>query len=272
MLLTQIHAAESVLLIARRLEVAGSNRSQIPVAAGRRLSASTPGQPHASRGEPGGAAGPVIRGRRQGPAKGFSPRGRRNPHLTMHHKPASGIDRGRNWMYGCLDDQDDQDDQDELNGLRWKTRTLVEWAAGRPFARGGDEVTDTDRAWVATRQCPTAQVPGGRTAVVCHRPRVLSVCVLLHLLGFWFVLGLCLARGGLSSTGVLTDSRRNWETSTTWMDSLALPSFFLPLTGGRPRPACQRSRPVRRAPHPRRQTPVPVPVSADISEVTARCE
>lgn len=55
-----------------------------------------PGQPHASRGEPGGAAGPVIRSGRQGPAKGFPPRGRRNPHLTMHHKPASGIDRGRN--------------------------------------------------------------------------------------------------------------------------------------------------------------------------------
>jgi hypothetical protein len=43
----------------------------------------------------------------------------------------------------------DVDDEDERNGLHWKTRTLVEWAAGRPFAWADDEVTDTDRAWVA---------------------------------------------------------------------------------------------------------------------------
>jgi hypothetical protein len=43
----------------------------------------------------------------------------------------------------------DIDDQDERNGLHWKTRTLVEWAAGRPFAWVDDEVTDTDRSWVA---------------------------------------------------------------------------------------------------------------------------
>ncbi|MFI6844323.1 HAD domain-containing protein [Kitasatospora sp. NPDC050467] len=48
----------------------------------------------------------------------------------------------------------DNDDQDERNGLHWKTRALVEWAAGRPFAWVDDEVTDTDRAWVA------AQHPG----------------------------------------------------------------------------------------------------------------
>ncbi|MFB7667627.1 HAD domain-containing protein [Kitasatospora sp. NPDC056138] len=41
------------------------------------------------------------------------------------------------------------DDHDERNGLHWKTRALVEWAAGRPFAWADDEVTDTDRAWVA---------------------------------------------------------------------------------------------------------------------------
>ncbi|MEV5283202.1 HAD domain-containing protein [Streptomyces sp. NPDC052811] len=41
------------------------------------------------------------------------------------------------------------DDQDERNGLHWKTRALVGWAAGRPFAWVDDEVTDTDRAWVA---------------------------------------------------------------------------------------------------------------------------
>ncbi|OEJ28682.1 hypothetical protein AS594_33640 [Streptomyces agglomeratus] len=43
----------------------------------------------------------------------------------------------------------DLDHQDERNGLHWKTRALVEWAAGRPFAWVDDEVTDTDRAWVA---------------------------------------------------------------------------------------------------------------------------
>ncbi|MEU6091339.1 hypothetical protein ABZ865_32110 [Streptomyces sp. NPDC047085] len=41
------------------------------------------------------------------------------------------------------------DDQDERDGLHWKTRTLVEWAAGRPFAWVDDEVTDIDRTWVA---------------------------------------------------------------------------------------------------------------------------
>jgi hypothetical protein len=43
----------------------------------------------------------------------------------------------------------DLDDQDERDGLHWKTRSLVAWAAGRPFAWVDDEVTDTDRAWVA---------------------------------------------------------------------------------------------------------------------------
>ncbi|MGW0315456.1 HAD domain-containing protein [Streptomyces flavidovirens] len=43
----------------------------------------------------------------------------------------------------------DTDDQDKRNGLHWKTRALVEWAAGRPFAWVDDEVTDTDRTWVA---------------------------------------------------------------------------------------------------------------------------
>ncbi|MGV9264965.1 HAD domain-containing protein [Kitasatospora sp. NPDC003701] len=43
----------------------------------------------------------------------------------------------------------DLDDQDERSGLHWKTRALVEWAAGRPFVWVDDEVTDIDRAWVA---------------------------------------------------------------------------------------------------------------------------
>ncbi|MER0477477.1 HAD domain-containing protein [Streptomyces sp. Edi2] len=41
------------------------------------------------------------------------------------------------------------DDQDERAGLHWKTRALVEWAAGRSFVWVDDEITDTDRAWVA---------------------------------------------------------------------------------------------------------------------------
>jgi hypothetical protein len=43
----------------------------------------------------------------------------------------------------------DTDEQDERNGLHWKTRALVNWAAGRPFAWVDDEITDTDRAWVS---------------------------------------------------------------------------------------------------------------------------
>ncbi|MGP3989846.1 HAD domain-containing protein [Streptomyces sp. 3N207] len=43
----------------------------------------------------------------------------------------------------------DIDDQDERSGLHWKTRTIVEWAAGRAFAWIDDELTGADRAWVA---------------------------------------------------------------------------------------------------------------------------
>ncbi|MFZ3496822.1 hypothetical protein ACODT5_26990 [Streptomyces sp. 5.8] len=35
------------------------------------------------------------------------------------------------------------------DGLFWKTRPLVEWAAGRPFAWVDDLITPRDRAWVA---------------------------------------------------------------------------------------------------------------------------
>jgi hypothetical protein len=41
-----------------------------------------------------------------------------------------------------------EEDRDERLGLHWKTRTLIEWAAGRPFAWVDDEVTAMDRAWV----------------------------------------------------------------------------------------------------------------------------
>ncbi|MFE3187648.1 hypothetical protein ACFXHA_01480 [Nocardia sp. NPDC059240] len=34
-------------------------------------------------------------------------------------------------------------------GLHWKTRTLVEWAAGRAFIWADDELRDSDREWVS---------------------------------------------------------------------------------------------------------------------------
>lgn len=41
-------------------------------------------------------------------------------------------------------------DEDEPPGLlHWKTRPLVDWAAGRPFVWVDDELTEADRAWVA---------------------------------------------------------------------------------------------------------------------------
>ncbi|WP_045304937.1 HAD domain-containing protein [Saccharothrix sp. ST-888] len=43
----------------------------------------------------------------------------------------------------------DADEQDERHGLHWKTRAIVNWAAGRPFAWVDDEITDVDRAWVS---------------------------------------------------------------------------------------------------------------------------
>jgi hypothetical protein len=36
-------------------------------------------------------------------------------------------------------------------GLSWKTRTLLDWAAGRPFAWVDDMINDRDRAWIAAR-------------------------------------------------------------------------------------------------------------------------
>jgi hypothetical protein len=39
--------------------------------------------------------------------------------------------------------------EDQWFGLHWKTRALVTWAAGRPFAWVDDEITDADRDWVA---------------------------------------------------------------------------------------------------------------------------
>jgi hypothetical protein len=46
--------------------------------------------------------------------------------------------------------------EDRWHGLCWKTRTLVNWAAGRPFAWVDDEITDSDRDWVAAHHCEPA--------------------------------------------------------------------------------------------------------------------
>lgn len=53
------------------------------------------------------------------------------------------------WPEPSADGADGQEDQDERDGLHWKTRALVARAAYRPFVWVDDEITDTDRAWVA---------------------------------------------------------------------------------------------------------------------------
>lgn len=40
------------------------------------------------------------------------------------------------------------DAEDERIGLHFKTRTLIDWASGRPFAWVDDEITDVDQEWV----------------------------------------------------------------------------------------------------------------------------
>ncbi|MEV0719573.1 HAD domain-containing protein [Asanoa sp. NPDC050611] len=42
------------------------------------------------------------------------------------------------------------DDEEPEPGVHWKTAQLVRWSDGRPFAWLDDEITDTDRRWVAT--------------------------------------------------------------------------------------------------------------------------
>jgi hypothetical protein len=44
------------------------------------------------------------------------------------------------------------DEQDERTGLHWKTRALVGWAAGRPFAWIDDEITEADQVRVSTHR------------------------------------------------------------------------------------------------------------------------
>lgn len=43
---------------------------------------------------------------------------------------------------------DGEAEQDARRGLHWKTRALVDRAAGRAFVWVDDEITDADRAWV----------------------------------------------------------------------------------------------------------------------------
>ncbi|MGC0416035.1 HAD domain-containing protein [Embleya sp. AB8] len=54
----------------------------------------------------------------------------------------------------------DRDDRDEREGLHWKTRALVAWASGRPFVWVDDELTDTDRRWVARHHRGAALLHG----------------------------------------------------------------------------------------------------------------
>jgi len=55
-----------------------------------------------------------------------------------------------NWPDSC----DEHEREDEWLGLHWKTRHLVDWAAGRPFVWVDDEITDDDTTW-ATANHPT---------------------------------------------------------------------------------------------------------------------
>ncbi|MFI9326748.1 HAD domain-containing protein [Kitasatospora sp. NPDC052868] len=43
----------------------------------------------------------------------------------------------------------EQEAADERAGIHWKTRALLDRAAGRPFAWVDDEITTADRSWVA---------------------------------------------------------------------------------------------------------------------------
>lgn len=60
-------------------------------------------------------------------------------------------------------DWPDEDDPDD--GLHWKTRGLVCWAAGRSFVWVDDEISDADRVWVAENHAGQAllhRVESGR--------------------------------------------------------------------------------------------------------------
>ncbi|MFJ8581776.1 HAD domain-containing protein [Micromonospora sp. NPDC093277] len=48
------------------------------------------------------------------------------------------------------------DNEDDGGRLHWKTRRLVEWAAGRPFSWVDDEIAAADRTWVAANHSGSA--------------------------------------------------------------------------------------------------------------------
>ncbi|MFE9580039.1 hypothetical protein ACFYO1_26885 [Nocardia sp. NPDC006044] len=54
------------------------------------------------------------------------------------------------------DPSDEHLHEDRWFGLHWKTRTLSDWAAGRPFAWVDDEITRSDREWVASTHASRA--------------------------------------------------------------------------------------------------------------------
>ncbi|MEG3628935.1 HAD domain-containing protein [Streptomyces poriticola] len=58
----------------------------------------------------------------------------------------------------------EEEERDVRAGLHWKTRPLLEWAGRRAFAWVDDEITDRDRAWIATRR-------GDRALLVRVDPR-----------------------------------------------------------------------------------------------------
>jgi hypothetical protein len=62
---------------------------------------------------------------------------------------APRIGLGRLPVVAWPDWSDERVREDTWFGLHWKTRTLVEWAAGRDFAWVDDEITEPDRDWVA---------------------------------------------------------------------------------------------------------------------------
>ena len=45
---------------------------------------------------------------------------------------------------------EEREREDRWLGLHWKTRSLMAWAEGHPFAWVDDELTDADRDWAAT--------------------------------------------------------------------------------------------------------------------------
>ncbi|MEU3572859.1 HAD domain-containing protein [Kitasatospora sp. NPDC036755] len=53
------------------------------------------------------------------------------------------------WPVEDTDPTDGPDGPDGPEDLHWKTRTLVAWADGRPFAWVDDEITRADSRWVA---------------------------------------------------------------------------------------------------------------------------